>query len=51
MPIERKLTAIIFTDIVGYTEQMSKSESRSLNTLEKKRSIPKAIVEEWEKVK
>ena len=39
MPIERKLAAIMFTDIAGYTESMSKSESKSLDTLEKKRSI------------
>ena len=49
--IERKLAAIMFTDIAGYTESMSKSESKSLDTLEKKHSIPKAIVEEWERVK
>ena len=29
MPIERKLAAIMFTDIAGYTEQMSKDEDRS----------------------
>jgi class 3 adenylate cyclase len=27
MPIERKLSAIMFTDIVGYTAQMSKDEA------------------------
>jgi class 3 adenylate cyclase len=27
MPIERKLTAIMFTDIVGYTAQMYKDEA------------------------
>ena len=27
MPIERKLAAIKFTDIAGYTEQMSKDEA------------------------
>jgi len=26
MPIERKLAAIMFTDIAGYTAQMSKDE-------------------------
>jgi len=26
MPIERKLVAIMFTDIAGYTEQMSKNK-------------------------
>ena len=37
MPIERKLAAIMFTDIAGYTASMSKSESKSLDLLEKKR--------------
>jgi class 3 adenylate cyclase/tetratricopeptide (TPR) repeat protein len=46
MPIERKLAAIMFTDIAGYTEQMSKSESKSLVLLEKKRSILKPLIKE-----
>ena len=29
-PIERKFAAIMFTDIAGYTEQMSKSKSKTL---------------------
>ena len=37
MSIERKLAAIIFTDIAGYTSLSAKDET-------------KAIVEEWEKV-
>ena len=45
--IERKLAAIMFTDIAGYTEQMSKSESKSLDTLEKKRSILKPLLDEY----
>ena len=45
--IERKLAAIMFTDIAGYTESMSKSESKSLDTLEKKRSILKPLLKEW----
>ena len=44
--IERKLAAIMFTDIAGYTESMSKSESKSLDTLEKKRSILKPLLKE-----
>ena len=47
MPIERKLAAIMFTDIAGYTESMSKSESKSLDTLEKKRSILKPLLKEY----
>ena len=37
--IERKLAAIMFTDISGYTQSMSKSESKTLDLLDKKRSI------------
>ena len=47
MPIERKLAAIMFTDIAGYTASMSKSESKTLNLLEKKRSILKPLLKEY----
>ena len=47
MPIERKLAAIMFTDIAGYTASMSKSESKSLGLLEKKRSILKPLLKEY----
>ena len=47
MPIERKLAAIMFTDIAGYTASMSKSESKSLDLLEKKRSILKPLIKEY----
>ena len=46
MPIERKLAAIMFTDIAGYIEQMSKSESKSLDILEKA-GVIKAISANW----
>ena len=44
--LERKLAAIMFTDIAGYTEQMSKSESKTLDILEKKRSILTPLLKE-----
>ena len=44
--IERKLAAIMFTDIAGYTALSAKDSTKSLEL-----TIPKAIVEEWEKVK
>jgi class 3 adenylate cyclase/tetratricopeptide (TPR) repeat protein len=47
MPIQRKLAAIMFTDIAGYTASMSKSESKSLDLLEKKRSILKPLLKEY----
>ena len=37
----------MFTDIAGYTASMSKSESKSLNLLEKKRSILKPLIKEY----
>ena len=33
MPIERKLAAIMFTDIAGYTAQMSKDEAVAISLL------------------
>ena len=36
--IERKLAAIMFTDIAGYTEQMSKDEAVAISLLNKKSS-------------
>ena len=47
MSIERKLAAIMFTDIAGYTASMSKSESKSLELLEKKRTILKPLLKEY----
>ena len=44
--IERKLTAIMFTDIVGYTEQMSNDESVAISLLNKKESILKPLIKE-----
>ena len=47
LQIERKLAAIMFTDIAGYTAQMSKDEAAKFLSY----PMPKTIVEEWEKVK
>ena len=33
MPIERKLAAIMFTDIAGYKAQMSKDEAVAISLL------------------
>jgi len=51
MPIERKLATIMFTDIVGYTAQMSKDEAVAISLLNKKESILKPLIEEWKKVR
>ena len=42
---ERKLAAIMFTDIAGYTAQMSKDESRAMELLKEKESILKPLLE------
>ena len=57
MPIERKLAAIMFTDIAGYTEKMSQDEDKASEMEEETGKtflgypLPTEIVEEWEKVK
>ena len=43
---KRKLAAIVFTDIVGFTELSAKNEPASLELLNKQRKILKPIVEE-----
>jgi len=35
--IERKLAAIMFTDIAGYTEQMSKDEAVAIRLIQKQK--------------
>ena len=44
--IERKLAAIMFTDIAGYTAQMSKDEAVAISLLNKKESILKPLIKE-----
>ena len=36
MSIERKLAAIMFTDIAGYTEQISQDEDKAFALIQKK---------------
>ena len=43
--VERKLAAIMFTDIAGYTAQMSADESKAMELLNKKESILKTLLE------
>jgi adenylate cyclase len=40
----RKLAAIMFTDIVGYSAMMSKDEKQAMNVLEKNREIHKSAI-------
>ena len=44
---KRKLAAIVFTDIVGFTELSSKNEPAALELLNKQRKILKPLVEEY----
>ena len=44
--VERKLAAIMFTDIVGYTEQMSKDQDVAFALLEEKQSKFKPLIKE-----
>ena len=46
--IERKLAAIMFTDIAGYTEQMSKDEDKAFALIQKKRDLLFPLVEKYE---
>ena len=43
--VKRKLAAIMFTDIAGYTSQMSKDEAIAINLLNKKESILKPLID------
>ena len=42
--IERKLAAIMFTDIAGYTAQMSKDEAVAISLLNKQESVLKPLI-------
>ena len=42
---KRKLAAIVFTDIVGFTKLSSKNEPAALALLEKQRYLLKPLVE------
>lgn len=43
----RKLAAIMFTDIVGYTALMSKDEEKALQILKKNRELLKPIIRQF----
>ncbi len=48
MSVERKLAAIMFTDIAGYTEQMSQDEDKAFALILKKRELLLPLVEKHE---
>ena len=45
--IERKLAAIMFTDIAGYTSQMSKDQDVALSMLDTKRKALKPLIQKY----
>jgi len=47
MKEQRKLAAIMFTDIVGYSAMMSKDEKQALNILGKNREIHKSAIHKF----
>jgi len=47
MPEDRRLAAIMFTDIVGYTALMGKDEERAFQLLEKNRDLHQKIIEKY----
>ena len=46
--VKRKLAAIMFTDIVGYTAQMSKDEDKAFALIKKKRDLLLPLLEKHE---
>lgn len=44
---ERKLVAIMFTDIVGYTALMSKDERKAFDVLQKNRGVQKPLIKQY----
>ena len=47
MPTERRLAAIMFTDIVGYTALMAESEERGLRARERHRELVRPLVAKY----
>ncbi len=43
--VERRLAAIMFTDIVGYTALMAESEEKGLHARERQATILRPLVE------
>ncbi len=46
-PVERRLAAIMFTDIVGYTALMAESEEKGLRVRERHRALVRPLVERY----
>ncbi len=46
-PVERRLAAIMFTDIVGYTALMAESEEKGLRVRERHRALVRPLVQRY----
>ena len=47
MTEQRKLAAVMFTDIIGYTTLMSKDEQKALAILQKNRILQKSLTKKY----
>jgi len=47
MPEDRRLAAIMFTDIIGYTRLMGTDEQKAVNMLSRNRSIHRSYIEKY----
>jgi class 3 adenylate cyclase len=47
MKEDRKLAAVMFTDIAGYTSMMAKDEQKAMTVLKKNRETQKALCERF----
>jgi len=47
MPEDRRLAAIMFTDIVGYTALMGSDEDKAFKVLRKNREIQRPIIKKY----
>jgi class 3 adenylate cyclase len=47
MPEDRRLAAIMFTDIVGYTALMGRDEDKAFKVLRKNRGIQRPIIKKY----
>ena len=48
---ERRLAAIMFTDIVGYTALMAESEEKGLRVRGKHRALVRPLVQQYQRVR
>jgi adenylate cyclase len=47
MPSSRRLAAIMFTDIVGYTAMMGEDEKKAFEVIKQNRKLQKPLIEEF----